>query len=164
MKAVVVYESYWGTTAAAARAIAEGLGAETPVLTTEAATPGALDGVDLLVVGAPLLAFALPTEKIREQIAVDPKAPRPADITHQLLRSWLASLGSRQGRYAAFETAFQYSPGNAAKAIARELEATGLTAASKPARFRVDGTYGPLKPGEVDRARAWGAELAALEG
>lgn len=164
MKAVVVYESFWGTTAATARAIAQGLGTGTPVLTTEQASPEALSGVDLLVVGAPLLAFALPTEKIREQIAVDPKAPSPADVAHPSMRSWLAGLGKRSGRYAAFETAYQYSPGNAAKTIAEGLKTAGLEPAVKPARFRVDGYYGPLKPGELERATAWGAELAAQMG
>ena len=38
MKAVVVYESHWGNTAEVARAIASGLGPETPVLGTDEAT------------------------------------------------------------------------------------------------------------------------------
>jgi hypothetical protein len=29
-------------------------------------------------------------------------------------------------------------------------------------RFIVKGTYGPLADGEVERAKAWGAELARL--
>ena len=33
---------------------------------------------------------------------------------------------------------------------------------AKAERFLVGGSYGPLKDGELERARAWGAELAAL--
>ena len=38
MKAIVVYESYWGNTASVARAIAEGIGAGAQALTTTDAT------------------------------------------------------------------------------------------------------------------------------
>ena len=47
MKAIVVYESHWGNTAAIARAIAEGLGPEARALTTAEATGEAVAGADL---------------------------------------------------------------------------------------------------------------------
>ena len=53
--------------------------------------------------------------------------------------------------------------GHAVKAIGRALAATGRTpvdAASHSMAFIVTGKYGPLRDGEVDRARAWGSELA----
>ena len=53
MKAVVVYESLWGNTAAIARAIAEGLGPGAEALTTDAASAGAVAEADLIVTGAP---------------------------------------------------------------------------------------------------------------
>ena len=62
MKAVVVYESLWGNTAAIARAIAEGIGPDAAALSTDEATGDALAGADLVVAGAPLLGFNLPTE------------------------------------------------------------------------------------------------------
>ncbi len=37
MKAIVVYESHWGSTAAVARAIAEGMGPDVPALDTDEA-------------------------------------------------------------------------------------------------------------------------------
>ena len=40
------------------------------------------------------------------------------------------------------------------------LQAKGLRRIAEPAKFVVTGRYGPLKAREVDRARAWGAELA----
>ena len=72
MKAVVVYESLWGNTAAAARAIAQGIGPEVRALSTAEATGEAL---------------------------------------------------------------------------------------AKPTGFTVKGRYGPLRKGELERARLWGAEL-----
>lgn len=54
MKAVVVFESHWGNTAAVARAIAEGIGPEARALSTADATEATLAGVDLIVAGATL--------------------------------------------------------------------------------------------------------------
>jgi hypothetical protein len=44
----------------------------------------------------------------------------------------------------------------------RGLERAGYSKVTKPQKFLVKGTYGPLKEGEVERARAWGGELAKL--
>ncbi len=164
MKALVVYESFWGNTASVAKAIAGGIGPDARAVPTDEATPEVLAGVDLLVVGAPLMGFALPRQQTREQVAGDKKAPTPADVSHPSMRDWLASLPKRDsegvGRFATFETAFKWSPGSSAGAIARALEAAGYRSAAKGQRFRVAGTYGPMRDGELDRARTWGAHLA----
>ncbi len=165
MKAIVVYESLWGNTAAIARAIAEGLGGGTPALSTAEATGEALAGVDLIVAGAPILAFALPSEQVRANLARDPgRAPSPPDLSHPSMRSWLAALPAGHGRAAGFETRIWWSPGSSSKAILRGLERAGYRAIAKPQRFIVQGGYGPLRPGEVERARDWGAELARAMG
>jgi hypothetical protein len=102
MKAIVVYESLWGNTAAIARAIAEGLGPGAEVLSTAEATADKVAGVDLIVAGSPVLAFKLPTEQIRESLRSKPlDAPAPADLSHPSMRSWLMALpmgnGDHQG-------------------------------------------------------------------
>ncbi|MEI6727563.1 MAG: flavodoxin, partial [Actinomycetes bacterium] len=61
MKSVVVYESLWGNTAAVARAIAQGFGPEARALSTAEADATALAGAGLIVAGAPVLGFKLPT-------------------------------------------------------------------------------------------------------
>lgn len=160
MKAAVVYESLWGNTAAIARAVAEGIGPGARALSTVEATPEALDGVELLVGGAPLLGFSLPTDSIRDSIARDSSTP-PADFSAPSMRTWLRSCPSGTARCAGFETAIWWSPGSSAKTIARELESRGYRSAGKPMRFLVTGRFGPLKDGELDRARAWGASLVA---
>jgi hypothetical protein len=49
--------------------------------------------------------------------------------------------------------------GAAARPIARELRRHGYDVVARPQGFVVDGAHGPLRPGERDRAKAWGAGL-----
>jgi hypothetical protein len=161
MKAIVVYESLWGNTAAIARAIAEGIGPEARALSTAEATGAAIADADLIVAGAPLIAFRLPTEQMRENLRNNPgKAPVPPDLTHPSMRSWLDGLPKGRGRSAAFETRFPLSPGGATDAIARGLANAGYPTVAKAQRFIIKGMYGPLRDGELERARLWGVELA----
>jgi len=161
MKAVVVYESRWGNTAAVARAIAGGLGAEACALSTAEATGEAIAGADLIVAGAPLLGFSLPTESMLKGLASNAaRDPTPPDLSHPSMRSWIDTLPAGSGRAASFETRIWWSPGSAAKAILGKLEAAGYQPIAKAQRFVVQGKYGPLRPGELEKARAWGAELA----
>jgi hypothetical protein len=160
MKVVVVYESLWGNTAAIARAIAEGLGQGALALSTAEASGKTIAGADLLVAGAPVLGFRLPDENMRENIRLNPgKAPAPADLSHPSMRSWLAGLPKGNGRSAAFETRLWWSPGGATAAILRGLQAAGYLPLAPARRFIVTGAYGPLRGGEVERARQWGVEL-----
>lgn len=118
MKAIVVYESHWGNTAAVARAIAEGIGPEARALSTAEANAAAIADAGLIVAGAPLLGFSLPTEAmVKSLAATQAKDPTPPDLSHPAMRSWLAALPSGSGRAAAFETRIWWSPGSAAKAI-----------------------------------------------
>ena len=161
MKAVVVYESLWGNTAAVAGAIAEGLGPEARALSTAEATGSALQGADLIVAGAPVLAFKLPTEQMRQSVRANPgKAPSPPDLSHPSMRSWLDALPAGHGRAAAFDTQVRGPFGKAAPAIAEGLEKAGYEAIAEPIGFIVAGKFGPLRDGELERARRWGAELA----
>ena len=161
MKAVVVYESLWGNTAAIARAIASGLGPDAQALSTAEATPEALAGAGLVVAGSPLFAFQLPTDKIRETIRGKAATfPAPPDLSHPALRTWLESLPHGTGRAAAFETRLWWSPGGATGAILKALKTAGYEPLARGKRFRVAGMTGPLKAGELERARDWGQRLA----
>jgi len=161
MNAIVVYESHWGNTAAIARAIAEGIGLEARALSTAEATGEVIAGADLIVAGAPQMGFSLPTEGMLKGIAADAgKAPAPPDLSHPAMRSWLDGMPRGSCRAAAFETAGWWSPGSAAKTILRKLQAAGYRPVSKARRFSVHGMYGPLRTGELEKANAWGVELA----
>jgi hypothetical protein len=163
MKAVVVYESHWGNTADVARAIASGLGPDTSVLATDQATGSVIATADLIVAGAPVIAFRLATDSMRDKIGEEADdAPSTPDLTHPSMRDWLEGIPAGRGLAAAFETRIHWSPGGATGAIERGLQAAGYRRVAKGHKFFVTGRYGPLLDGELDAARAWGAELAKV--
>jgi flavodoxin len=162
VRAIVVYESYWGSTKQVAEAVAEGIGPDVRALTTDEATPDLVAGADLIVAGAPMHAFSLPRESGLDNLKNDKKAPRPADVSHPTLRSWLKELPKGSGKGAGFDTRFKRSPGSAAKKVRKELQKAGYSPVGDDGEFLVAGTYGPMQDGELDRAREWGATLALL--
>ena len=161
MKVIVVYELHWGNTALVARAIADGVGAGAQVLATDEASPAAVAEADLIIAGAPVMAFSLPSDRMLATLAGDAKAPSPPDLSHPSMRSWLDQLPAGHGRSAQFETGLRWSPGGATSEIGHKLEKAGFTRLVKSRRFVVKGSYGPLRDGELERAQEWGRELAA---
>jgi hypothetical protein len=166
MNALVVYESIWGNTAAVARAIAEGIGDGARVLSTAEATPDTLSGCDLLVVGSPLLGFSVPNDRMIDGIRSNPThAGHHTDTSQPPMSAWLETVPAGTARLATFETRIWWSPGSAAKGIAKALAPRGYRPIDdKGERFLVKGSYGPLKDGELERAREWGARLAGSAG
>jgi flavorubredoxin len=162
MKAIVVYESLWGNTATIARAIAEGIGPEARAMSTAEATAAELAGVDLIVAGAPVHAFSLPSAQTRKN-AGGGKTPAP-DLSHPAMRTWLGTVPPGKGLSAAFETAFKWSPSGATSKIGQALQRAGYRPVSKSRRFLIAGGSGPLRDGELEKAKAWGAELARATG
>jgi flavorubredoxin len=161
MQAIVVYESHWGNTAAVARAIAEGIGPEARAMSTAEATHEVVANAHLIVAGAPLLGFALPTEGMLKSIASSAaNDPTPPDLSHPGMRMWLDALPPGHGCAAAFETRIWWSPRGATGSIESKLRRAGRRRLARGERFVVGGAYGPLRDGELDRARAWGAHLA----
>lgn len=164
MKALIVYESMFGNTRCIAEAVAAGL-AETGVLVevveAGAAPDALLPDVGLLVVGGPTHAFGLSRPSTRRSAA----QWRGSSVTsiEAGLREWLGRL-TPVGRPVAagvFDTRVRWPPvpGSAARAAQRTLRAKGCRPVGRRS-FWVAGTPGPVQPGEVDRARAWGAEVA----
>ena len=155
MRAIVVYESVYGNTRAIAEAIADGLGA--PALTTEEA-PADAGGADLLVVGGPTHVHGVASARTLEAGAGESELPGPA------LRDWLDALPEASGsRAAAFDTRLdraQWVTGAASRGLAKRLGRDGFTVVST-ASCLVTDSDGPLVEGELERARQWGAELAA---
>jgi len=161
VKAIIVYESMWGNTAAIARAIAEGMGPEAMALNTSQATSETVADADLIVGGAPLMGFMLPTQSTRDTLATSKQhRDNPPDLSNPSMRSWFKTLSRGSGHGAGFETGLNWSPGSAAKKITRKLASAGYETVVEPERFLVTGTYGPLKDGEIERAKAWGAAIA----
>jgi hypothetical protein len=158
MHTIVVYESVWGNTAAIAKAIADGLQAK--AFATDEVSPVDVETADLIVAGSPVFGFSLPTEDMRASILKsESDAPVPADLSHPSLRSWLDALPAGHGRSAAFETRIWWSPRGATGTIEKRLSHLGYAPMAKAEKFVVRDKYGPLREGELDRARAWGRSL-----
>ena len=161
MNAIVVYESHWGNTAAVAAAIAEGLGEGARALSTSEATPAVVAESDLVVAGSPVMAFGLPTEQVRRSMIENRTAPARPDVSHPSLLTWLDGLPQHRAAAASFETRLKWSPGGATGAIDQRFRKAGYRTIAEGQKFVVTRTYGPLRDGELERARQWGADLWA---
>jgi flavodoxin len=163
MKTLVVYESMYGNTRAIAEAIATGIGPVGEVEITEVSaapqTPPA--DVELVVVGGPTHAHGMSRPQSREAAAKDgPIASRGIGV-----REWIEGTAFPEGvRVAAFDTRIgkaQWITGSAARSMTKLLRRHGFTGDVPTESFLVDHTLGPLRDGELRRAREWGAQLAA---
>jgi flavodoxin len=164
MKALVVYESLWGNTEQVARAIAAGLSQhlDVSVVDVAQAPPVIPDDVDLTVVGGPTHAFGLSRPQTRQD-AFTQGATQGSQSTG--IREWLGRLHAdgHSGPVATFDTRVakvRRLPGSAAKKAAKLVRREGFESAAPPESFYVSDSSGPLNEGELDRARAWGAQLA----
>jgi hypothetical protein len=157
MEAIVVYDSVWGNTKTIAAAIAQGLGPDVRAFATDTVPRELLATADLIVAGSPVYALKLPTEATRASIVqTESHGPEP-DLTHPSLPSWLDGLPEGHGFGAAFETRLRFSPMGATGTIEKKLGKAGYRRLGK-AKF-VRGKYGPLREGELERAREWGRAL-----
>lgn len=161
MRAVVVVESSFGNTRSVADAVARGLG-DAEVVDVRSADTRIGAGVDLLVVGGPTHAFGMSRPGTRAD-AVRQGASGSAEAPG--IREWLSRLEAAPGvPVATFDTRVtkvRHLPGSAARAAAKVLRRRGFTQAAATESFYVDDTQGPLVGGELERAEAWGATLAA---
>lgn len=155
MKILIVYDSMYGNTAKVARAIADAVAphGDLRLLPVPEATPAALVEAELLFVGSP-------TQRFR---------PLPA-VSALLARLPRGSLA--HARVAAFDTRIVIADAHssvlsffvrllgpsayAAHRILRALRRAGGRTALPGEGFYVDGTEGPLKDGELERAGRWG--------
>ena len=163
MRALVIYESMFGNTEAVADAVADGLAERFDVDFYEVSQAPASDigPVDLVVVGGPTHAFSLSRPATRAS-ALDQGATHGSKELG--LRDWLGHLrrGSHCELVAAFDTRIHKArkwPGSAATKAVKLAGHLGYAPAGKQS-FYVTDTSGPLLPGELERARAWGSQLA----
>jgi flavodoxin len=162
MTALIVVESSFGNTRAVAEAIRDGLTphVEAEVVAVADAPTQLSDTVELLVVGGPTQAFGMSRPQTRDD-AVRQGAPNTQ--TRVGLREWIAALSDTGARppVVTFDTRTKHRwvPGSAASQAAAALSERGFPSAAARQSFRVDDVAGPLVPGEVEKARAWGERL-----
>lgn len=167
MKAFVVYESSYGNTRRIAEAVAAGIRAETAfdvTLIHAGEAPKALT-CDLLVVGAPTHVFGLPKPATRAE-AVKTVSKRGDKLTVEPgatgtgVAEWLGAAALSAGLAAAFDTRvplFGFA-GHAATRITKALKRHATVA--EPESFLVT-KENTLLDGQLERAGAWGTQLAA---
>jgi len=161
MKALVVYDSFFGNTEQIAQAIGNALGSQEDVeiLRVGNVKPEQLTGLKLLIVGSPTQGF------------------RPTPAINNLLGR-IPMDGLRGVKVAAFDTRISMNDidppivrfigrfvvklfGYAAKPIADRLKKKGGELTIPPEGFYVKGTEGPLKEGELERATDWAKQIMA---
>lgn len=164
MSAIVVYESLYGNTRDIAGAIAEGLRTRFDVDLVEVSQASSdLSDAEFVVVGGPTHVHGMMSE--RSRAAADHEDGEEHVSTGPLLREWLADLGPGRGvPAAAFDTRLdkpEWLAGAASKGISKRLRKAGFRVTLDRGSFIVDDGEGPLRDGELDRAREWAARLAA---
>jgi flavodoxin I len=155
MKTLIIYESFFGNTEQITKAIGEGLGtsAEVEIVKVGDVKYEKLIEVDLLIVGSPTRAF------------------RPSPGTNKFLKS-IPANSLRGKKAAAFDTRISTEDtksgflrfmvnlfGYAAKPISEKLRKKGAEIMISPEGFFVKDTKGPLKEGELERAKKWGMQI-----
>ena len=154
MNITIVYDSIFGNTALVAKAVAAELEREhhVTVATVQEAKKLELSGTDLLVVGSPTRGFQ-PTPQIAEYLAG--LGPIPSgmvgavfdtrldlETVNPLPLRWVMDIG-----------------GYAAARMASALQRHGIELRGDQGDFRVTNAEGPLKEGEIGRAREWAISL-----
>ena len=171
MRGVVIYESMFGNTRRIAQAIGDGLASalEVRLIRADQATGSDLDGISLVVVGAPTHAWGLPSAKNRQGALSSVRRPgsdlvlEPDADSLPGVREWLNSLGDAGTLGAVFDTRFSAPvifTGHASKSIARSMLRHGIDVVLPPESFLVD-RKNHLVPGEVERARVWALDVGA---
>ena len=172
MRAIVVYESMFGNTHRVADAVGQGLTGSGEfdhvfVVPVDDADDELVRGTDLLVIGGPTHYWGLSRRRSREQ-AVALSAKPATGVTLDInapgtgLREWLDLLRVQAAMGAAFDTRLP-SPmsGRACRKIERKLRERGYVLPIRAESFLVD-KRNVLHPGEIERATAWGRQLASV--
>jgi flavodoxin I len=147
MNTLVIYDSLHGNTKKIAQAMGDALAGEISVLHVSEANPAELKSHDLVFVGAPTHGGrpSPPMKEFLDKIqASELDGVQVAAFDTRLPKRWVGIFGFAAGR------------------IAKSLERQGGTLMGSPEGFFVEGTEGPLRDGELERAAAWAREIAEL--
>jgi flavodoxin len=144
MKALVVFDSTWGNTEKIAHAVASGLGGSTKAHRVGSAEAKEYEGIDLLVLGSPILG-GRPSPAMQGYIKAIPQ-PVAEKLT-------VATFDTR------LTMKFAKIFGYAAVRMANQMKNKGCRVKLTEG-FIVKGTNGPLADGELERATEWGSKLA----
>lgn len=155
MKALVIYDSYFGNTEKTAQAIGAALGAkkDVTVAKVDQAKTKMLDGIDILIVGSPTRAFR-PTSALIRFIRRIP--PRGLDGVKVATFDTRLPINDETPRFLQFMVKFF---GYANKPLLAMLMNKGGVETVAPAGFLVKDSEGPLLEGEMERAADWARQV-----
>ena len=144
MKVLIVYDSVHGNTEKIAEAIGDAITGDVEVLHADEEGSSELDAFCLIIVGSPTHG-GRPTSAIRDFLKKIPasalKGTSVAAFDTRLPAKWVRIFGYAAGR------------------IGDTLKRKGGELAAPPEPFFVEGTEGPLKEGELERAAGWAEEV-----
>ena len=144
MKTLIVYDSVHGNTEKIARAIGDAIAGEVEVHHAGEVNISELDTFDLIIVGSPTHG-GRPTPAVRDFLKKAPasalKGTSVAAFDTRLQAKWVRIFGYAAGR------------------IGDSLKRKGGNLAASPEPFFVEGTEGPLKEGELERAAGWAEDV-----
>jgi flavodoxin len=142
MKSLIIYDSFFGNTKLIAQTIGKELGEETRIIHVSEFQGSMLQGLNLLVVGSPILGWR-PSEKTQEFLN---NLPELKDI-----------------KICTFDTRMNIIiHGDATKKMSEKLVTLGGDMIIKPQMFYVTGKEGPLAKGELEKAKELGKQLKSL--
>lgn len=137
MKTLVIYDSTFGNTKTIAQTIAKEMGEESRAVYVKDYIDLDLLGVELLIVGSPIMAWM------------------PSEGTNKFLRD-LQPNQLKGIKAAAFDTRVKlFIHGDAANKISQRLKELGAEIVIKPGMFYVKGKEGPLFGNEEEKAVDW---------
>ena len=144
MKTLIIYDSVHGNTEKIARAIGDAIASEVEVHHAKEVNISELDTFDLIIVGSPTHG-GRPTPAVRGFLNEAPapalKGTKVAAFDTRLPARWVRIFGYAAGR------------------IGDSLERKGGELAVPPEPFFVEGTEGPLREGELERAVGWAEDV-----
>jgi flavodoxin I len=148
MKALVVYDSVYGNTEKIAQAVGEALNNGTRVVRVGEAAPTELATLDLLIIGSPTQG-GRPTKPMQDFLSRIPESA----LKNVKVTSFDTRISTR------LVGIFGYAAGR----ILEALKTRKGQIAAFPQGFFVQGTKGPLKEGELERAVSWAKGILEVE-
>lgn len=154
MKSLVLFDSQYGNTKQIAETIARALGSsgDAKAIEVNKATLSDFSSLDLLVVGSPTQG-GRPTQALQTLLN-----GLPARSLHNVRVAAFDTRMSPEGRGWFLRTLMRVIDFAAPK-ITKVLRQKGGTLAAEPEGFIVGDREGPLKKGELERAKQWAERL-----
>lgn len=153
MKVLIVYESFFGNTEKIAQAIKDGFGPDAQLAQADQIKQEQLKELDLIIVGSPTRAFR-PTEKTKKFLS-----DIPAGILKGVKATAFDTGFSKDDTKSGFLRLMIKMFGYAGKPIATSLQKKGAEVITEPEEFWVTDIKGPLKEGEIERAKGWASKI-----